>query len=286
MSRLSLLPFNSCLLSQVQVVGVPDLIAGEVPVAILQNMRGTTAKTLQEIVSQQMGPSYVPDQIISVETLGLIEFPKTISGKVQKTRLAELVLHYRRDKGTSADTTDSGKTLHDALVRAYYRSTGIPVEALDLEAPITNFADSITTMRVRDYLYKDLGWAMSVQQMVDYPNISSQIRLLQNLNAHKERKSRKSQVLPGASDPPTIDEMSIMFGGLEEAKEMSALIHKTLRGKGFDFHEDVASIIPAHDFMQVLLESGIIKTWHFGIAIMTNGSTKEVSKTSHFLSVA
>ena len=282
MSRLSLLPFNSCLLSQVQVVGVPDLIAGEVPVAILQNMRGTTAKTLQEIVSQQMGPSYVPDQIITVETLGLIEFPKTISGKVQKTRLAELVLHYRRDKGTSADTTESGK-LHDAIVRAYYRSTGIPVEALDLEAPITNFADSITTMRVRDYLYKDLGWAMSVQQMVDYPNISSQIRLLQKLNAHEGRKSRKSQVLPAASDPPTIDEMSIMFGSLEQAKEMSALIHKTLKGKGFDFQKDVASIIPAHDFMQVLLESGIINTWHFGIAILTNGSTKEVCKTIHFL---
>ena len=71
------------------------------------------------------------------------------------------------------------KSVHDAVLHAYYKSTGLPIENLDLQTPTTNFADSISFVRVRDSLRKELGFTLTAEEMVDYPNIASQIKLLQ-----------------------------------------------------------------------------------------------------------
>ena len=85
-----------------QVVGVPDTIAGEVPVAILLGkVDSEIIKEVQDIILRKMGNIYVPDEVIPLEALGVNDYPKTMAGKVKKTELAALVRKYRADKDAS-----------------------------------------------------------------------------------------------------------------------------------------------------------------------------------------
>lgn len=254
-------------------MGAPDSIAGEVPVVVLHNFENTSIKALQEAVLQHMGAAFVPDEVIALKELGLVDFPKTVSGKIQKSRLAELVRTFRSQRDSHADQTTSKKSIHDIVVHAYYKSTGLPIQSLDPQTPITNFADSISFVRVRDSLRKELGFTLTAEEMVDYPNIASQIKLLQKRN-FQSPKSAPSSVKSAGS--PSLDEMSITFGSLDQAEIVRELICETVEAKGFNWFIDVASIIPAYDYMQVLLESEVINSWNFAIAIMADGSSTQV----------
>ena len=197
----------------------------------------------------------MPDEVMTLTELGLADFPKTPSGKVQKPRLAELVRLFRFRRDGKQNT--SMRSIHDTVLHAYYKSTGLAIENLDLLTPVTNFADSISFMRVRDTLRKQLGFTLTFQEMTEYPNIESQIRLLQGRDVKSQNDSCSTSKFPG---PPSLDEMSIAFGSSDEAARMKTLICKTIEAKGFSWSHDVASITPAHDFMQVLLESELIST--------------------------
>ena len=243
------------------------------PVVVLRSFGDSSIKALQQAVLQHMGAAYVPDEVITLTELGLADFPKTISGKVQKSRLAELVLTFRDQRDHKQHASQG--SIHDVIIRAYYKSTGIPVENLDLQTPVTNFADSISFMRVRDALRKELGFTLTVQEMMEYPNIESQIRLLQGRDFQSQNGARSTSKPSG---PPSLDEMSIAFGGSDEAERMKTLISKTIEAEGFSWSHDVASIIPAYDYMQVLLESKLINSWNFAIAITADGSSTQVGQ--------
>lgn len=243
------------------------------PVVVLHDLGHTSIKALQEAVLQRMSAAFVPDEVITLKELGLADFPKTISGKVQKSRLSELVRNFRSKRDADADQTTSKESIHDIVVRAYYKSTGLPIENLDLHAPVTNFADSISFIRVKDFLRKKLGFTLTVEEMLGYPNIASQVKLLQKRNVQSPKSAQALVKPPG---PPSLDEMSITFGSQDQAEKMKELIIKTVGAKGFSWQNDVASIIPAYDYMQVLLESELINSWNFAIAIMADGSSTEV----------
>ncbi|KAL9013369.1 MAG: hypothetical protein Q9173_001941 [Seirophora scorigena] len=255
---------------QAQVVGAPDAIAGEVPVVVLRSLGDNSVKTLQQAVLQHMGATYVPDDVITLPELGLTDFPKTISGKAQKVRLAQLVHRFRDQRGYKC--SESKNYIHDVVLHAYQRSTGIPVQTLDLHTPVTNFADSISFMRVRDTLRKEIGVTLTVQEMMKYPSIYSQVRLLQGRDPQSQNAGRSTSIPSG---PPSMDELSITFGGLVEAERMMTLISQTIGAKGFSWSQDVASIFPAYDLMQILLESELINSWNFAIALIANGSSTQ-----------
>ncbi|KAL8698938.1 MAG: hypothetical protein Q9224_001626 [Gallowayella concinna] len=255
---------------QAHVVGTPDSIAGEVPVVVIRTLAGHSVKSLQQAVLQRMGAAYVPDDVITLAELGLADFPKTMSGKIQRVRLAQLVCTFRDQRDHKYNGPKS--TIHNVVLRAYHRSTGIPAEDLDLQNPVTNFADSISFMRVRDTLRKDIGLTLTVQEMMEYPNIQSQIRLLQGRDFQFQNAARSTSKPSG---PPGPDEMSMAFGGLNEAERMKTLITKTIEVKGFNWSRDVASVIPAYDYMQILLESKLINSWNFAIALTADGSSTQ-----------
>ena len=250
------------------------------PVVVLRNLGGTSIKSLQEAILQHMGAAFVPDEVITLKQLGLTDFPMTISGKVQKPRLAEIVRTFRSQRDKYADQTTSKKSIHDTVVHAYYKSTGLPIKNLDLQAPTTNFADSISFMRVRDFLRKELGFTLTLEEMVDYPNIASQIKLLQTRNFHSAKGARS---LLKHSGPPSLDEMSITFGSMNEAEKMKELIAKTVEAKGFNWFNDVAAVIPAYDYMQVFLESKLLNSGNIAIAVIADRSSTLVSFGTQFL---
>jgi hypothetical protein len=46
---------------------------------------------MRDAVLKSMGPSYVLDEFMMIAELGLGDWPKTLLGKIQKTKLAALV---------------------------------------------------------------------------------------------------------------------------------------------------------------------------------------------------
>lgn len=122
-----------------------------------------------------MGPTFVPEQFITLQELGLEDFPRTTSGKVQKLALAKIVHKFNQQRETRIGNSD---IIASTVLKAWHKATGIASENLDQDAPTTVFADSIAVMRVRDTIRKQLAIPITVEEMVDYPSIKSQIDLL------------------------------------------------------------------------------------------------------------
>lgn len=82
-----------------QIIRAPDQFAGEVPVVVVKSeVDPTTANKIKDIVLAQMGELYVPADVISVQRLGHETYPRTMAGKVQKTKLEELVRAFREQE--------------------------------------------------------------------------------------------------------------------------------------------------------------------------------------------
>ena len=69
---------------QAQVVAAQDPFAGEVPVAILRQLpSGDDPRgLLSGAVRNSMGMLHVPDEFVTLQDLGLDDYPRTMSGKV------------------------------------------------------------------------------------------------------------------------------------------------------------------------------------------------------------
>jgi len=264
---------------QTQVVAVPDPIAGELPFVVTANSAPGNLATIREHILERMGPEYVPGGVFSLQELGLEDFPKTVSGKVQKSKLAAIVTEKKAKNDAENPTLDSHhKSVKEAVLNAYNKATGIPVENLNVDLPTMNFADSIALLRVRDALTKGLGATLSIEELTLYPSINSQIERLTSKMAAGGTITAARHV-PGSirAEPPTRQHMSIMLGGDEEGKAMTDLASRTLTEYGLGGWQSVSAIMPVQDYIQVLLESKIIDTWNFAIAVTCKSADKDVS---------
>lgn len=113
-------PLNS------QVVGIPDTIAGEVPVTVvLGKPDGATIKEIQDVILHAMGNIYVPDEIIPIEVLAIDDYPKTVAGKVKKTEPVALVRNYRHERDAQSNgSIDSGQ-LQERVKKIWARAVGL-----------------------------------------------------------------------------------------------------------------------------------------------------------------
>ncbi|KAI0138789.1 hypothetical protein BJ166DRAFT_489906 [Pestalotiopsis sp. NC0098] len=251
------------------VVGAPDAIAGEIPVLVLPEAHMSAADEMRKAVLHRLGAACVPERTFTLRQLGLDDFPKTSSGKVQKSQLASRVRAVI-DEETALDGSapNGNNSTRNALLMAYHKSTGIPVDNLDIDMPVHQFADSIAFMRVREYLRKAVGHTISMQDMVDHPTISDQMEVLQS--QAPVPAGRKHAQLP-ISNQPDMQELEILLRGQQRAQELVRSVSQVLEAKGLNWSQ-VSSVIPVHDYMHVLLDSKIIDTWNFTIAVSTKES--------------
>jgi len=230
-----------------------------------------------------MGSSYVPDEFITLQALGLDEYPRTMSGKVQKSKLQSMVAAKRKDRKIpeiakqpvfSKHAADPA-VIEETVLQVWWRATGIEPTDLDREAPTSNFADSITVMRVRDMYRKELGLTLSAHEMVDNPNLKGQAEAL-----HKKalRSMQDSGIQPvSITGPPSLEDLQNIVGPKYSAHRVKQLVTSAIGKHGFAWDQDIESISNSSDFTHVLLRTKIMDTWNFGIAIVADGSTVSVS---------
>jgi len=85
-----------------QVVGVPDELAGQVPVAVVKLPEEVSTKDVV-IKVRQLGPMYALDGVYTLWELGMEAFPMTSLGKVKKEALKQAVLKLRMPVKPSAE---------------------------------------------------------------------------------------------------------------------------------------------------------------------------------------
>ena len=68
---------------------------------------------VRELLVKDLGAAWVPEEIIDIESLGVDDYPRTSSGKVQKNKLREILIKQRQGQGTIA----AGENMLDMLLR-------------------------------------------------------------------------------------------------------------------------------------------------------------------------
>ncbi|PLN85703.1 acetyl-CoA synthetase-like protein [Aspergillus taichungensis] len=118
---------------QPQIVRAPNHVAGEVPVAVVnQKVDEYTADSLKKTILERMGDLYVPADVIPIQALGQETYPTTMAGKVQKTKLEDLVRiqveRQHTDDNHRIDGPISGPQVMQSLCMAIEKEKGHPLD--------------------------------------------------------------------------------------------------------------------------------------------------------------
>ncbi|KAL5407395.1 hypothetical protein PMIN04_011741 [Paraphaeosphaeria minitans] len=283
---------------EAQVVGAPDTFAGEVPVALVRALPpgDNPAGQLLEAVRNHMGVLHVPDEVITLGALRLDDYPRTISGKIQKAALRVIVAAYRNNRETKHDSatastdgdavhtngdtngtvrrdpgTIENKDVEQTVLQVWWRATGIEPSKLDKQTPTFNYADSITLMRVRALYRKELGVTLTAVEMSQNGDIQSQINALER--KFSQSQNQTTAQLPRFENARTLEELQVVLGPENDARTFKETATRALKKQGFNFDQDVESVIQMNDFIDVLEREKLINTWNFGISIVADGST-------------
>lgn len=284
--------------AQSQVVGSSDSIAGEVPVAVVRKLPSgnNPAGQLQEAVRAHMGILHVPDEIVTLASLGLEDYPRTMSSKIQKGALQVLVAAYRKNRdlqtgaagelpsnvlngdvnGTSAVVAEK-VDVENTVLTIWWRATGIPPAQIDKQTPTFNYADSITTMRVRGMYRKELGVTLTAAEMSSHADLESQIKALEQKVSAASLSQSETAAPPRLENTRTLEELQTVLGPETDAGIFVEKASAALAKEGFAWGEDVESVIQTNDFVDVLEADGMIHKWNFAISVPAEGSTVPVS---------
>ncbi|KAI9826481.1 MAG: hypothetical protein M1819_007330 [Sarea resinae] len=259
-----------------QIVGAPDPIAGEVPVAVVsQDIGHDLVKLLQDTILANMGARYVPDDVLSLQSLGLEDYPRTMAGKVQKTKLASLVRKYRESQESAPINGSFDRSvLEETVKRIWAHVVGLDVSEVDTDARISDFSDSITLMMVREKIRKETGRSVPLSEWAAVHTISAQIKLLEN--AKTDQQARPATARTRRPGPPAVDDMVHAAGDSNLFEATKDLIEKTIAPFGLGW-KDVEDVMPATDFIQAICRTQVVDTWNIRTAILTNGAdTKQL----------
>lgn len=259
---------------QAQVVGVPDPIAGELPVAVIGSKSTFAAADLQQAALNALGPAFVPNQFITLEELGLDDFPKTMTGKIQKIKLAGIVKNHL----AAQNQVNSLKESHllATVKQLWSKTLGIPIENLDINASLAEVADSISVMRFQSALKKQTEKSLTVDQLVQNSTIASQMKLLEEM---PEMRKKPVGTVAKRAGPLTANDMlhTIEIPGAFNFTHRT--IEEILRPMGLGW-SDVEGVFPTYDNGQIAFQNRRASSWSYRYPVHTN-SSKTVSRLAY-----
>ncbi|UZP37163.1 hypothetical protein NXS19_004979 [Fusarium pseudograminearum] len=186
---------------QVQVVGVPDDLAGQVAVAVVILPENLTKSEIIE-TARHADQRYALDGVYTLQELGLEKFPLTSLGKVKKEQLKAHVLKLRQgnsspkgplsSKGSISPTSPVSPNGSNLPKGPINKATPIPPfvnkllsvceQLIGTRPSITesfkHLADSITLLRYCDRVLRACGQRLYLQDLIEHDTIEKQAHLL------------------------------------------------------------------------------------------------------------
>ena len=189
-----------------QVVGVPDEVAGEVPVAVIKVTSGGTISksTLQDRIVKHLGVAFALERVIDLKELAIDDFPTTATGKVRKVDVRDIILdHLRHESEASTQITAREPTVA-ALTRIWARFSGVPENQLFPTMSLEGIVDSVTVMRFRNQVKKELGKTFSLEELNENPTVMKQAAILDQQQESMLRENEAASEFKRDGPPPLL----------------------------------------------------------------------------------
>ncbi|KAK5953009.1 putative NRPS-like protein biosynthetic cluster [Knufia fluminis] len=261
----------------IQIVGRPDVIAGEVPIAVsAKSVTLADIDLIQDTILRHMGPIFLPEEILTLQQIGLADFPKTMLGKAQKSKLKRVVEDFLEKRDAPVVEVPPVDELTSNVQKIWSRIIG---HGVDVDAQVTDYADSISIMRVRDRLAKDMGVSISLAEMLDKKTARDHIELIRQQKDKATGTSTAQVHTPvSAKESGILTHRDIIHlaSAPHHFPATKAHISDEIAKAGLAW-EDVQEITPASDFTQIMTQGDIINTsWTWKFAVLANsGINKE-----------
>lgn len=247
---------------QGQVVGIPDEIAGEVPLAVVQVPDQDQIPTVRihKLIVDSLGPACLPTAYLTLEAIGLTSFPLTTSGKVRKSELREKVLEYLSAQAISsvqqkpelvcASTTNGAAPTVSLLVGILAKLIGQPEQSIPREQPLTTVIDSINILRFQSNVEKSTGKAVSLEDLHGDHSVS-ELAVRMDVLPESKISNVETQTRQG---PPTAADMVHTHGDKDCASRTQAVTEALLANHGLSWL-DVENIFPVPDLSSRCFEA-------------------------------
>ncbi|KAL8668912.1 MAG: hypothetical protein Q9168_006479, partial [Polycauliona sp. 1 TL-2023] len=240
-----------------QVVGLPDEIAGEVPVAVVRKSStlDLTDYQIQQKISGELGMMFAPTHILELQHLDLVDYPRTTSGKIKKGDLKHRVGQYLYTKDEKRKHDPNASTV-DTLIRFWARLSGREANHISQEEHADTFADSIMMMQFCNLVGKDLSKTIAVDEIVGDVSITKQAQIIDGRPAIERLNKSVSR-----SGPPTEADMVHVNGNPEAATQCQQKVKSLLRPYGFGW-DDVEDIMPTGQTVALMTRRTRLRNWN------------------------
>jgi hypothetical protein len=228
-----------------------------------------TLRDLRNLAMRTLGPTETPHLFLPLVDLGFDHFPLTLSGKIQKTKIAERVREYLKRQSTRVEDIPQAMPTEAVLVDLWSKVSGVPVPSVRAHASVLDFADSITTMRLSTLVKKQLKKDLTVDDVAKYPSIHEQAELLDS-----RLVSASSNLLNGRSGPPTANDMVHCDGAPTGTIRTRDLTAPFLARLGLTWN-DVEDVFPAPDTSYIYLNRQRPQTWNQRVIYLASRTDME-----------
>ncbi|KAL8950727.1 MAG: hypothetical protein Q9222_003246, partial [Ikaeria aurantiellina] len=245
---------------ETQVIGIPDEVAGEVPVAVLRKIseQGPSNFQTRQRVSQDLGKIFSPQHIFDLhDDLGLTDFPRTTSGKIKKRELKIVVEEHLSRKSKQMQNGNLTTTI-DTLISFWARVTGRKARDISPDERADTFADSITMMQFCNLVSKDLHKTISVEDLVGDVSISNQAQILDSRPLKRKEEPAPSTQRQG---PPTAADIVHVHGSGSAAAQCRQKVEALLLP--YNLHwSDVEDIYPCRETVALMTRRTRLRNWN------------------------
>lgn len=259
-------------MTQVYVVGVPDELAGEIPVAVTDGFNGEDQRTeqLKKAVHYGLGAAYAPFAILDLQKhLKRDAFPTTVSGKIQKNILRQWVAEYMKGASQVPAASNINSTAStSSRLRAFWAEvSGLQIGDISLDKSVHSFTDSMMLVQFSSLVYKVLGKRITMQQLHQHNTIQLQEKFLdmqQSTQAPvKQASSPSNSPFNTLSQVPVSDEC---------LKKIQSSANERLQTLGLTM-EHVEQIVPTTDLMTMMGRGGRKFTFNQRHSMFTKGKS-------------
>ena len=231
-------------INDAQVIGIPDEVAGEVPVAVVKKDTGLSTADIQGLVTRELGKVSSPKFILDLRSgLALDDHPRTTSGKIKKSDLRTIVNGYLSKRVHDGDIS---RSTVETLINLWARVSGRRVGDIKPEECPDTFADSITMMQFCNLVEKDLHKVIAVEDL--YVSISKQAEVVDS-RPFKQKPAGKSRI-----GPPRTQDM--VYGDEKTIRRHVELLPYDLRWK------DVEDVFPADEKIAIMTRRHHLRSWN------------------------
>lgn len=262
-----------------QVVGIPDDVAGELPVAVVKMFNGcNVSKTLlQEHVIRNLGATFALERVIDLRDLGIDDFPRTATGKVRKVDIRRLVQELLGRESTKSTDFRNPESTEAALTLIWARLLGMPGDRILPTMSLEGIVDSVTVMRFQHQVKKELGKVISLAELNKNINIKAQAQVL---DSRKERLLAEVSCRTSRQSALGVSDVVHACGDSVEFAHIRAVVERELDGLGLSWDGDVEDILPVWDFGQLMLDQSGLRSGRFRVAFTCSDVTPNQLRTA------